>query len=172
MLPTLNFNNARPNCDLDYVPNDFRDRKINLFMKNNYAFGGNNCSMIISMDPCSVPVSVYDEKRVAISGLGAVSAIGHTVNEILDNVWKQSQSVELGASPSRKTRWKKRKSCWMFSKRPVSLRTCSVKRLAISRQPVRKRTSTSKPSRSPALSRVNICVASIREKPPVAVRLR
>lgn len=96
MLPTLNFNNARPNCDLDYVPNDFRDRKINLFMKNNYAFGGNNCSMIISMDPCSVPVSVYDEKRVAISGLGAVSAIGHTVNEILDNVWKQSQSVELG----------------------------------------------------------------------------
>ncbi|MBS0863856.1 Ig-like domain-containing protein [Enterobacter mori] len=96
VLPTLNFNNARPNCDLDYVPNDFRDQKINLFMKNNYAFGGNNCSMIISMEPCSVPVSTYDEKRVAISGLGAVSAIGHTVNEILDNVWKQNHSVELG----------------------------------------------------------------------------
>ncbi len=37
VLPTLNFTNARPNCDLDYVPNDFRDQKINLFMKNNYA---------------------------------------------------------------------------------------------------------------------------------------
>ena len=96
MLPTLNFTNARPNCDLDYVPNDFRDQKINLFMKNNYAFGGNNCSMIISMEPCSIPVSTYDEKRVAITGLGAVSAIGHTVHEILDNVWQQNHTVELG----------------------------------------------------------------------------
>ena len=96
VLPTLNFTNARPNCDLDYVPNDFRDQKINLFMKNNYAFGGNNCSMIISMEPCSIPVSTYDEKRVAITGLGAVSAIGHTVHEILDNVWQQNHTVELG----------------------------------------------------------------------------
>src|SRR5690606_5523465 len=96
VLPTLNFTNARPNCDLDYVPNDFRDQKINLFMKNNYAFGGNNCSMIISMEPCSIPVSAYDEKRVAITGLGAVSAIGHTVHEILDNVWQQNHTVELG----------------------------------------------------------------------------
>lgn len=96
VLPTLNFTNARPNCGLDYVPNAFRDQKINVFMKNNYAFGGNNCSMIVSMEPCSIPVTHFDQKRVAISGTGAVSAIGHTINEILDGVWKRNHTVELG----------------------------------------------------------------------------
>lgn len=96
VLPTLNFSKARPGCDLDYVPNEFRDQKINLFMKNNYAFGGNNCCMILSMEPCSVPVTTYDSKRVAISGVGVVSAIGHTLNEILENVWQRDNNVELG----------------------------------------------------------------------------
>ncbi|ANI84698.1 beta-ketoacyl-[acyl-carrier-protein] synthase family protein [Kosakonia oryzae] len=95
VLPTLNFTKARPGCDLDYVPNDFLDRKINIFMKNNYAFGGNNCCMIVSMEPASVPVSTYDAKRVAISGIGAVSAIGHTLNEILESVWQGKQDIEL-----------------------------------------------------------------------------
>ncbi len=96
VLPTLNFTKARPGCDLDYVPNDFLERKINIFMKNNYAFGGNNCCMIVSMEPASVPVSTYDAKRVAISGIGAVSAIGHTLNEILESVWQGKQNIELG----------------------------------------------------------------------------
>ncbi|VDY50898.1 3-oxoacyl-(acyl carrier protein) synthase II [Klebsiella oxytoca] len=39
VLPTLNFTEARPNCDLDYVPNEFVKKDINIFMKNNYAFG-------------------------------------------------------------------------------------------------------------------------------------
>ncbi len=95
VLPTLNFSKARPGCDLDYVPNAFRDQKINVFMKNNYAFGGNNCCMILSMEPCSVPVTTYDSKRVAISGVGVVSAIGHTLNEILESVWQHNNKVEL-----------------------------------------------------------------------------
>ncbi len=97
VLPTLNFSHARPNCDLDYVPNEFRDRKVNIFMKNNYAFGGNNCCMILSMEPASIPVSTYDSKRVAISGVGAVSAIGHTLNQVLENIWAQDHHVELGS---------------------------------------------------------------------------
>lgn len=96
VLPTLNFSVARPNCDLDYVPNDFRERDINLFMKNNYAFGGNNCCMIVSTKPCSIPVTSYEAKRVAISGIGAVSAIGHRINDILERVWEHDKKVELG----------------------------------------------------------------------------
>lgn len=95
VLPTLNFSKARPNCDLDYVPNEFRDQKINVFMKNNYAFGGNNCCMILSMEPCTVPVTSYDSKRVAISGVGVISAICHSLNEILEGVWQRNNKVEL-----------------------------------------------------------------------------
>ena len=64
-------------------------------MKNNYAFGGNNCSPVVSMKPASVPVTSYEAKRVVISGIGAVSAIGHTFNEIADFIWSQNRSIEL-----------------------------------------------------------------------------
>lgn len=94
--PTLNFSVARPNCDLDYVPNEFREKDVNIFMKNNYAFGGNNCCMILSTWPGTVPVSAYEAKRVAITGIGAVSAVGHTVNEILAHIWENKPAVELG----------------------------------------------------------------------------
>ncbi|MFK3698340.1 beta-ketoacyl-[acyl-carrier-protein] synthase family protein, partial [Serratia bockelmannii] len=96
VLPTLNFTEARPNCDLDYVPNEFVKKDINIFMKNNYAFGGNNCCMIVSTRPGSVPVTSYEAKRVAITGIGAVSAIGHRINEILTNISQiESSAVEL-----------------------------------------------------------------------------
>lgn len=95
VLPTLNFSQPRPNCDLDYVANEFRHKDINIFMKNNYAFGGNNCCMIVSTKPCSVPLTTYDAKRVAITGIGAVSAIGHTFNEILRYIHEGDKTVEL-----------------------------------------------------------------------------
>lgn len=95
VLPTLNFTVPRPNCDLDYVPNAFRDKDINLFMKNNYAFGGNNCCMIVSTRPGSIPVTTYEAKRVAISGIGAVSALGHCLNDILTRVHDGESPVAL-----------------------------------------------------------------------------
>lgn len=97
LLPTLKFGVPRPNCDLDYVPNEFRAKDVNIFMKNNYAFGGNNCCMIVSMKPGTAAQTAYEPKRVAISGLGAVCALGHTLNDILERVWADSTpQVELG----------------------------------------------------------------------------
>ncbi|MGD8106534.1 beta-ketoacyl synthase N-terminal-like domain-containing protein [Pantoea sp. FN0302] len=95
ILPTLNFGSPRANCDLDYVANHFRQKAVNIFVKNNYAFGGNNCSLVISTQPASVPVSAYQEKRVAISGIGAVTALGHTINEMLEAIWSYQKPVAL-----------------------------------------------------------------------------
>lgn len=97
VLPTLNFTTPRPGCDLDYVPNAFREKEIALFMKNNYAFGGNNCCMILSTKPGAVPLTSYEVKSVAITGIGAISAIGHTVNEILDYVWQTHKTASLSS---------------------------------------------------------------------------
>lgn len=97
LLPTLNFSQPRPNCDLDYVPNNFREKEVNIFMKNNYAFGGNNCCMIVSTKPGTTPVTSYHAKRVAISGIGAVAAIGHNINQILDHIWAQEKTTELSS---------------------------------------------------------------------------
>lgn len=93
ILPTLNFSEARSYCDLNYVPNDFIDRKVNVFMKNNYAFGGNNCCMIVSMNPDSKPASVYTPRRVAITGLGTVSSLGANTEAFFEK-------IAAGVSPS------------------------------------------------------------------------
>ncbi|WP_299998271.1 beta-ketoacyl-[acyl-carrier-protein] synthase family protein [uncultured Cedecea sp.] len=95
VMPTLNFGTARPNCDLNYVPNEFQDKTVKMFMKNNYAFGGNNCCVIASVKPEQSPASTYQPKRVAITGMGAVSSAGHTLHEILRKMWSQEEPEAL-----------------------------------------------------------------------------
>lgn len=84
--PTLNFDTPRPNCDLNYVPNNFIHADVQFFMKNNYAFGGNNCCIIASPRLAQMAASRYQPKRVAIVGMGAVSSLGHELSVILQKI--------------------------------------------------------------------------------------
>ncbi|WP_028222180.1 beta-ketoacyl-[acyl-carrier-protein] synthase family protein [Paraburkholderia oxyphila] len=92
ILPTLNFTVPRPNCDLNYVPNEFQSADVGVFMKNNYAFGGNNCCVISSTRAGIVPATSYEPKRVGITGMGAVASAGHDLDEIFDVVWSGKPS--------------------------------------------------------------------------------
>ncbi len=44
--PTANFDQPDPECDLDCVPNQAREQRVDVAMNNAYAFGGNNASVI------------------------------------------------------------------------------------------------------------------------------
>ena len=55
VLPTLNFTEPRIGCDLNYVPNEFQDHEVKVFLKNNYAFGGNNCCVVTALKPETTP---------------------------------------------------------------------------------------------------------------------
>lgn len=46
--PTINYNNPDEDCDLDYIPNQARDAKLNTVMSNSLGFGGHNASLIFS----------------------------------------------------------------------------------------------------------------------------
>ncbi|HYG74793.1 MAG TPA: beta-ketoacyl-ACP synthase II [Planctomycetota bacterium] len=45
---TLNFKNADPDCDLDYVPGSARDHKVRNALSNSLGFGGHNATLIVS----------------------------------------------------------------------------------------------------------------------------
>ncbi len=47
IAPTINLDNADPECDLDYVPNHARKTAINSVMSNSLGFGGHNASILI-----------------------------------------------------------------------------------------------------------------------------
>ncbi|MCL4121124.1 UNVERIFIED_CONTAM: hypothetical protein GTU68_015636 [Idotea baltica] len=47
LTPTINLENPDPDCDLDYVPNEARDAKINRVLKNSFGFGGHNACLVL-----------------------------------------------------------------------------------------------------------------------------
>ncbi|MCP4269542.1 MAG: beta-ketoacyl-ACP synthase II [Candidatus Brocadiaceae bacterium] len=45
--PTINLENPGQECDLDYVPEKAREKKINTAMSNSFGFGGNNSTLVV-----------------------------------------------------------------------------------------------------------------------------
>ena len=46
--PTINYENPDPECDLDYVPNQAREKQVTHVLSNSFGFGGTNATLIFS----------------------------------------------------------------------------------------------------------------------------
>jgi 3-oxoacyl-[acyl-carrier-protein] synthase II len=46
--PTINYETPDPDCDLDYIPNQPREKPIKAALSNSFGFGGQNVALILS----------------------------------------------------------------------------------------------------------------------------
>ena len=47
MPPTINLDEPDPECDLDYLPHEAREKTVKFAMSNSFGFGGHNASLVI-----------------------------------------------------------------------------------------------------------------------------
>lgn len=122
--PTIGFDaEAAAREGLDFVPNTARRMPIDVVVCNNYAFGGNNASLVLTSPgrPRAESPGYDPTAPVVISGLGPVTGLGVGIDEISEAIGTGRTAV--GQAPDLTSR--------TYAPRPVWRHMNHLSRMAI-----------------------------------------
>ncbi|WP_033438568.1 beta-ketoacyl-[acyl-carrier-protein] synthase family protein [Saccharothrix sp. NRRL B-16314] len=109
--PTIGFSEeAIAESTLDFVPNVARPLDMDVVVSNNYAFGGNNASLVLRRPGGPREYEELPRTEVVISGLGPVTGLGTGIAEVAEAVANGRTAV--GAEPSLEGRTFAPRSLW------------------------------------------------------------
>ncbi|GIH96814.1 beta-ketoacyl synthase N-terminal-like domain-containing protein [Planobispora siamensis] len=108
--PTIGFEDEPAAADLDFVPNAARPMTIDTVVSNNYAFGGNNVSLVLTRPRGPRPYDGLPHRAAVITGLGPVTGVGAGIAEVAEAVATGLQ--EPGRPPSLDGRTYAPRSLW------------------------------------------------------------
>ncbi|MFD2349945.1 beta-ketoacyl synthase N-terminal-like domain-containing protein [Nonomuraea ferruginea] len=80
--PTIGFDGEPAATDLDFVPNVARPMDIETVVSNNYAFGGNNVSLVLTRPRGPRAYEDPPRREAVITGLGPVTGAGTGIAEV------------------------------------------------------------------------------------------
>ncbi|WP_062432618.1 beta-ketoacyl-[acyl-carrier-protein] synthase family protein [Herbidospora daliensis] len=108
--PTIGFDAGAEPGDLDFVPNAARELSTDTVVSNNYAFGGNNVSLVLTTPGSGREHAEPAPREVVITGLGPVSGLGAGVAETTEAILAGRPA--LGERPSLEGRTFAPRSLW------------------------------------------------------------
>lgn len=109
--PTIGFTEeAIAESTLDFVPNVARPLDMDVVVSNNYAFGGNNASLVLRRPGGPREYDELPATEVVVTGLGPVTGLGTGIAEVAEAVANGRTAV--GAAPSLEGRTFAPRSLW------------------------------------------------------------
>ena len=80
---------------LDFMPNVKKSKEIEYAMTNNFAFGGNNASVIFAKH--DKDIKPLENNRVFVTGMGLVSSLGNSIDAYIEGANKGFAEAENGS---------------------------------------------------------------------------
>ena len=92
--PTINFDTEKyGGGDIDYVPNTAKPHQMDVVMSNSFAFGGNNCSIVLARPDYECERKEPADEPIVITGMGCVGSGGMNAAELFETFADRKRSV-------------------------------------------------------------------------------
>ena len=92
--PTINFVHGEEDQAYNFVPDKSQERDCQVVMSNSFAFGGNNCSLVLGKAEENRKIVEKTKENIVITGMGCCGSGGRNIEELWNTFAERKSSVK------------------------------------------------------------------------------